>query len=613
MTHSETYPRPLNGHARGTAPLTAAPASPAPGTVPPTGAAAPPATATRETAGMQDLKTTPKTPAPDRPTAALGASVPLARTSAPTTEEKTPPAPAAAQRRMSERAMRWVVGVSIVAAVVVAAIGFIGSYQALADLARDRGFGWFSRLFPIGIDAGIIGMYGLDLLLVWLRAPKPLPRMIAHVLTAATIVFNAAAAKGPITGDLLGAFMHAALPLLFVGAVETARHLIIRLNNLSRTVESDQVPLHRWLLAPWSAWAVYRRMRLRGITSYAQVVKMDRDLDVYKAWLQHNHGRGWKSKAGATALLPFEMARYGLSVEEALDQPRIQQEAADQRAAAEAARIAAAAAAERDRQLDAKENAADAQIREMSIEQKVTVAQHTNVAARTAAEAQAKADAAAAIAAAATAEHAATLAAETGKRKAERDVEKAEREAERVEAAEKTAAEREAEARAARAQRQAAEDAKAAAEARAAAERAKAEAAATEQKRARDAAATQAEVERLEAERLHHIAQQAEAERLSAIAAAETARAREEAARAELAAIEAEDFAGLQIGERAERRVARMILAAWRALPEDERPAQPDMYAITLEQVQEALGVSRTIAGQRRTGAAQLISEGYTG
>ncbi|MFC8295584.1 hypothetical protein ACFUJ0_14240 [Streptomyces sp. NPDC057242] len=164
----------------------------------------------------------------------------------------------------------------------------------------------------------------------------------------------------------------------------------------------------------------------------------------------------------------------------------------------------------------------------------------------------------------------------------------AERLAERQERAEKTAAEAEAEARAEAVRRRTEEDRLA--RARAAEEAAQ-----------REAAAQAAEVERREA-----VARQAEADR-------QTALAREAAARAELAAQEADDAARLTPRERGERQVARMILAAHRALPEYERPAEPDMYAVSLEEIGSALNVGRTAAGERRQGAMDLIKAGYTG
>ncbi|MGW6557595.1 DUF2637 domain-containing protein [Streptomyces hydrogenans] len=561
-------------------------------------------------------------------------TVPPARQGAPLTESTTPPVEGTTStttdetstqasepaRRMSQRAMRWVIGISIAAAVIVAVIGFVGSYGALRTLAEHQNFGWFAVFFPIGVDAGIVGMYGLDLLLVWLRMPKALPRLIAHVLTAATILFNAAAAEGTILSNPLGAGMHAILPLLFVAGVETARHLVIRLNQLSRKTESDQVPLHRWILAPWSAWRTYRRMRLRGISSYARVVGMDRELDVYEAWLKHTHGKGWRKKAGATALLPFKLAPYGLSVEEALDQPRRQQEAADRRAADEADRKAAAAAEKRTRELDAKERDADAGIREKEIEAKVVTAEHEISAKKAAAKAHAKTAEAVAIAQADTAQHTAVIAAEVDRRKVEHEAkemerarEVAERVAQRVEEAEKTAEEKEAEARVATALAAKATAERKTAEEQASTAKALEEAAVSRRRAKAEEEAMVLEEGRRKVELAQQEEEEARAKKVTAEALADAAILRELAARKEQEAVEAEDIARMSVGERADRKVARMILAAHTATPEERRPETPDMYAVTLEQIQDALGISSSLAGRRREAAIQLIADGYTG
>ncbi|MFE6159466.1 DUF2637 domain-containing protein, partial [Streptomyces sp. NPDC056486] len=92
------------------------------------------------------------------------------------------------------RTHRILIGVVVAGAVVIAAIGFAGSYTAVRDLAEQKGFGGFSVVFPIGIDAGICVLLALDLLLTWIRIPFPLLRQTAWLLTAATIAFNGAAA-----------------------------------------------------------------------------------------------------------------------------------------------------------------------------------------------------------------------------------------------------------------------------------------------------------------------------------------------------------------------------------------------------------------------------------
>ncbi|MDV5143238.1 DUF2637 domain-containing protein [Streptomyces sp. SBC-4] len=561
-------------------------------------------------------------PGADESAPGIQPTVPPTRNSVPPTGGAVPPAGGAPTRAASGekadisatpkpwsvKAMRWVVVISGVCAAGVAGIGFAGSYAALRDLAQFHGFGAYSYVFPIGIDAGIIAMYGLDLVLVSRRMPKPVLRLVAHILTLATILFNAASGEKPVKDDPLGAFMHGVLPLLFVAVVEALRHLIIRTNKLVLAIESDGIPLHRWLLSPWKTWFLFRRMKLWAVTSYAQMVAMEQERTVYRAWLQHQHGRQWKKKAGAAEMLPFTLAPFGLGVEEALDLPRKQQEDADRRLDAEQARIAAAAERDAQRALEEEERQADATIRRMSIGAKVTTAEH-HIAAQTAtSETEAHAAEASAKAAAEAVEKTALLSAESALRLAERQAAEAERkavEAERL-AAEAERETVEAERAAARQERAEKTATEAEAEARAEAARLRSEEdrlirVQVEAETARAEAATQT----AEAERKEAVARQAEADRRTALA-------REAAARAELAAQEADDAARLSPRERGERQVARMILAAHHALPEHERPIEPDMYAVTLEEIGSVLNVARTAASERRQAAADLIKNGYT-
>ncbi|MFG2754700.1 DUF2637 domain-containing protein [Streptomyces xanthophaeus] len=539
-------------------------------------------------------------PAPVRPVLAPAASeaAPPSRDAAPVTPDSAPPA----VRPWSAQAMRALIISAGACAAVIAAIGFVGSYDALRGLAERRGFGTYALVFPIGIDAGILAMYALDLILVWRRMPKPVLRLFAHVLTLATIVFNAHAGEKSPAEDPLAAAMHGVLPLLFVAVVEAARHLVIRSNGLSLAAESDRVPLHRWLLAPWSAWTLYRRMKLFGVSSYAQMVAMEKARTVYRAWLQHKYGRSWKRKAGAEAMLPFTMAPFGLSVDQALALPQEQKEAAAVRKAMESAAEAAAAEREEQRVLEEEERRARAVVRRLEIGAEVTTAEH-RIGAQTiaagaearAAQATSKAQAEAAeVTARAEAEahaHAAQLAAEATRRAAERAATEAERTAEREAEAGRSQAEAEALARAEAARRNAAEDRRKTATATA-------EAAAKERKAAEDRRAA-AEADRNAKSAAADAAALAEREANAARLAAEH---REATERAELAAQEAEDAARLSSRERAERRVGRMILAAGG----DER-------AVPLADIETELNVGRTVASERRQAAAALIAGGYTG
>ncbi|MFI5634677.1 DUF2637 domain-containing protein [Streptomyces sp. NPDC051664] len=206
------------------------------------------------------------------------------------------------------RAHRILIGVVVAGAAVIAAIGFAGSYAAVRALAEQKGFGNFSLVFPIGIDAGICVLLALDLLLTWMRIPFPLLRQTAWLLTAATIAFNGAAAWP----DPLGVGMHAVIPVLFVVAVEAARHAVGRIADLTADKHMEGVRLTRWLLSPIPTFKLWRRMKLWELRSYEQVIKLEQDRLIYQARLQARFGRNWRRKAPVESLMPLRLAKFGV-------------------------------------------------------------------------------------------------------------------------------------------------------------------------------------------------------------------------------------------------------------------------------------------------------------
>lgn len=210
------------------------------------------------------------------------------------------------------RTHRILIGIVIAGAVLIAAIGFAGSYAAVRELAVEKGFGTFSYVFPIGIDAGICVLLALDLLLTWMRIPFPLLRQTAWLLTAATIAFNGAAAWP----DPLGTGMHAVIPILFVVSVEAARHAVGRIADITADKHMEGVRLTRWLLSPVPTFKLWRRMKLWELRSYEQVIKLEQDRLIYQARLQARYGRSWRRKAPIESLMPLRLAKYGVPLAE---------------------------------------------------------------------------------------------------------------------------------------------------------------------------------------------------------------------------------------------------------------------------------------------------------
>lgn len=210
------------------------------------------------------------------------------------------------------RTHRILIALVVAGAVIIAGIGFVGSYAAVRELALEKGFGSFSTVFPIGIDAGICVLLALDLLLTWIRIPFPLLRQTAWLLTAATIAFNGAAAWP----DPLGTGMHAVIPVLFVVCVEAARHAVGRIADITADKHMEGVRLTRWLLSPVPTFLLWRRMKLWELRRYDEVIKLEQDRLIYQARLQARFGRAWRRKAPIESLMPLRLARYGVPLAE---------------------------------------------------------------------------------------------------------------------------------------------------------------------------------------------------------------------------------------------------------------------------------------------------------
>ncbi|MEU2979145.1 DUF2637 domain-containing protein [Streptomyces hirsutus] len=210
------------------------------------------------------------------------------------------------------RTHRILIGVVVAGAVVIAGIGFAGSYAAVRELALQKGFGNFSYVFPIGIDAGICVLLALDLLLTWIRIPFPLLRQTAWLLTAATIAFNGAAAWP----DPLGVGMHSVIPILFVVSVEAARHAVGRIADITADKHMEGVRLTRWLLSPIPTFLLWRRMKLWELRSYEQVIKLEQERLVYQARMRSRFGRSWRRKAPVESLMPLRLAKFGVPLAE---------------------------------------------------------------------------------------------------------------------------------------------------------------------------------------------------------------------------------------------------------------------------------------------------------
>ncbi|MFB7911778.1 DUF2637 domain-containing protein [Kitasatospora sp. NPDC056076] len=212
------------------------------------------------------------------------------------------------------KAHRGLLGLVAAGACIISGIGFAGSYNAVRELALEKGFGAFSYAFPIGVDAGIVVLLALDLVLTWLRIPFPMLRQTAWLLTVATIAFNAAASWG----DPLGMGMHAVIPVLFVVVVEASRHAVGRIAAITADRHMESVRVMRWILSPVPTFRLWRRMKLWELRSYEEVIRLEQNRLVYRAQLRFRYGRGWRRSAPIQALLPLKLAKFGVPLDPSL-------------------------------------------------------------------------------------------------------------------------------------------------------------------------------------------------------------------------------------------------------------------------------------------------------
>ncbi len=205
----------------------------------------------------------------------------------------------------------------------MASIGLASSYRAVAEKAKvDWGWAEHAWMLPVAVDVSIIA-YGLGhLLLIRFERPAAWVRLLPVGLTVLTIWLNWS------TGDNVGGKVsHAGVVIVWVGFTEYVAHLYgAHIAKLKGTVR-DTVPVRRWFLQPVGTAVITRQMALWELT-YSEALELHRQRKVYVKRLTQRHGKKWRTEATADELLPVGLARWGITVAEALDRPALE-DAAD--------------------------------------------------------------------------------------------------------------------------------------------------------------------------------------------------------------------------------------------------------------------------------------------
>ncbi|AVZ74301.1 hypothetical protein SLUN_21205 [Streptomyces lunaelactis] len=184
----------------------------------------------------------------------------------------------------------WLLGAVAVFAAGVGGLGLASSFEAVSTAGARWGFAspW---MLPVGIDVAIPVFTAAFLLLIRTDMPLGWVRFVPWALTGVTCWLNVAAGH-----SLSAKLAHGTMPLLWVVLSEVAAHVYAARIGAVTGRRMEKIRRSRWLLAPLSTFALWRRMTLWEITSYSDALGRERERQLARAELRERHGRRWRSK-----------------------------------------------------------------------------------------------------------------------------------------------------------------------------------------------------------------------------------------------------------------------------------------------------------------------------
>ncbi|MFB7076496.1 DUF2637 domain-containing protein [Streptomyces sp. NPDC056308] len=245
----------------------------------------------------------------------------------------------------------WLAVFGVLLGTGVAVLGLYSSFGALYDKAAlpaaEGGWGWEDPwLLPVGIDLSILAFGIVNLLLIRARRALWWIKWVPRGGTLATVYLNWQAAN-----SLPAQVGHAALAALWVIFSEIAAHLYAaHIGEVHGARRMGKIRVSRWLCQPVTTFRIWKLMRQDEITDYEDALAHHKEWMVYKQRLASKYEtRRWRRQATQEELAPFQLARVGLSVDEALAVPLMEEvretqrlaDAAFQRAEAEIQRVEA--------------------------------------------------------------------------------------------------------------------------------------------------------------------------------------------------------------------------------------------------------------------------------
>lgn len=185
-------------------------------------------------------------------------------------------------------------GLAVILGVGVGGMGLVASFDTVSAAGARWGFAT-PEMLPIGIDAAIPAFTLVNLLLIRMDMPLSWVRFVPWFLTGVTCWLNVAAGQ-----SLSAKLAHGTMPLLWVVLSEVAAHVYASRIGAVTGRRMEKIRRSRWLLAPLSTFALWRRMTLWEVTSYSEALGKERERQLARAQLRQRHGWRWRSKTPRT-------------------------------------------------------------------------------------------------------------------------------------------------------------------------------------------------------------------------------------------------------------------------------------------------------------------------
>jgi hypothetical protein len=181
-------------------------------------------------------------------------------------------------------------GLGALAAAGVGALGLISSFDAVSQAAARWGFNepW---MLPVGIDTAIPVFTVANLLLIRMDMALAWVRFVPWLLTLITCGLNVAAGHGS-----WAKVAHGTMPLLWVVFSEIGAHVYAVRIGAATGRRMEKIRVSRWLLAPLSTFALWRRMTLWEVTSYSVALDLERERQLARAELRERYGWRWRTR-----------------------------------------------------------------------------------------------------------------------------------------------------------------------------------------------------------------------------------------------------------------------------------------------------------------------------